>query len=451
MKLVLSLFFLVMANHALAVDNYELSSSELKQLKASSAYFKRNLGRVSVENFNDDEFRHFLKNELTACGAFSEVAEEKLRVRATAIDISDDSNGDSDVPALSGRSRTYHAKFKYELLDGENVVASWVIKTHGTSNSVTADRNMEAYLSAIKRNVRSFILTLKATYDPVGAEDARNALVALGSESDNTRSIVGSLFLGGVAVARTTAAAVDSVADGLADACRSDPSCMNGDNLRRSQANLDAQFAESQRAGAEMTSRAAAQKQQQVERQQREAAQNHVREIESHRQQDTSRQRASSQHQSNQQQTPSQPVYSNSSSGTDTSQNETSQNQRVADMGQQEPIPQRSQWVEALGTSNESSESSGVSKKSEKKAIQYKEIAVGSGRDGLQMCFHRELAEKQAYVTTDNNASRICWEEMGDGWRFDKVKFKGYIQCTKCRDGEFKCEVTDAVYVCKHY
>jgi hypothetical protein len=90
-----------------------------------------------------------------------------------------------------------------------------------------------------------------------------------------------------------------------------------------------------------------------------------------------------------------------------------------------------------------------AAKAAEKKEPESKVIAV-RGNSGL--CFSRDIAESQARTVAKNSAFDIC--DGTGGWKFPKLKFDGYIQCTACTGGErgnFRCEVDQVTYTCFRY
>ncbi len=63
-------------------------------------------------------------------------------------------------------------------------------------------------------------------------------------------------------------------------------------------------------------------------------------------------------------------------------------------------------------------------------------------------CWSRSTAMKFAHSNTRNDAQTEC-RSLGAGWSLDHEKFSGYEQCRPCgSNGEVKCAVTQAVYVC---
>lgn len=215
MKIFLLVFLAtILADNVQAEDFLELSSSELIQVKASRPYFVRNVGRVTVESKygHSEGFRNALKNLLFSSGAFDSDASDKLKVNATFLEFNRD-NADGAF------ERSYFVKVKYDLLDGEKVVGSWTIGTHGSSNVLMAEnRDGDALETTLKRNLRSFLLNLKSSFDPEDSEKARLALVEIGSESDSNglRSIVGFLVLGTGSAVKATGSAVGAMAGAMA-------------------------------------------------------------------------------------------------------------------------------------------------------------------------------------------------------------------------------------------
>lgn len=114
---------------------------------------------------------------------------------------------------------------------------------------------------------------------------------------------------------------------------------------------------------------------------------------------------------------------------------------------QQEQAPQQEQ-ARQQGQARRKAEADAASL-AEKKEPESKTIAV-RGNSGL--CFSRDIAESQARVTAKNSASDIC--DGTGGWKYPKLKFDGYIQCTACTGGEkgnFRCEVDQVTYTCLRY
>lgn len=215
----------IQINNVFANTFFDISPSESNQFKASRPYFIQRLGRVTVEADTQypflDDFRHALRNNLFESGAFNNEAENKLKLNATFLQVSQ---------SIDGFQISYALKINYNLLDGDKVIGSWIVTTQATSTSLRGDRRADYALgTATQRNIRSFLLSLKYSYDPAGSEVARQALIDLGGESNsdamNISSLAGYLILGTATAVKTTASVAGTVLTGLADVCRSDPSC----------------------------------------------------------------------------------------------------------------------------------------------------------------------------------------------------------------------------------
>jgi hypothetical protein len=121
--------------------------------------------------------------------------------------------------------------------------------------------------------------------------------------------------------------------------------------------------------------------------------------------------------------------------------------QREQDRQQEQAAQRQRQSSYASSSSSNFGSSQAPSRTQEKRAPEYKDISVGSGRGNT--CLSRQIAEDLANTGTKNRAYKICGD-LGDGWSFDKIKFAGYLECTKCSGGEYICEITGATHVCKH-
>ena len=74
-------------------------------------------------------------------------------------------------------------------------------------------------------------------------------------------------------------------------------------------------------------------------------------------------------------------------------------------------------------------------------------IIVMNGKNDA--CQVRETALKSAHLDAKHQANDECYE-LGDNWKYDQEVFSGFEQCNQCgSSGEYKCEVTQAKYMCR--
>lgn len=485
---------LLLASSAWSAD-LELTSSEERQLHASRPYFNRNLGRVTLEadnaclycgNFSPSFYRsskeeildrlfsakQLLKAQLQASGVFTDASDNKLGLRVTVLSmVHDSSDGNNDKFSISsGVSMITQVKLNYELLDKTNVVASWQISTKATSNSVGQhDRIIESTDIALTRNIRAFILKLKMDYDPTESSEARESLAELDGETDNTRSILGYLVVGGAVTGQAAIKTASVVSKGMADACRSDPSCANGEGSRRAQANLDATIANSNRQNAEMYERGVRQRQQQIQNdraEQKDRAESDAAWAKLNQPRSTSVTSARSSAQ------PQIQTYNYQAQGnTGASQQDQERQRKEAQvqlnakqqarnrndeqLQQQARVqPRNSPSLASVSNSGSSRNSSNQQVSNTPKQSTAATRTVTAEGDS-ELCHSRPTAESQARVGAELDARKEC-EALGEGWGFDKekVRFAGYLGCTPCtsrwEQGNFRCKVTQAMYNCRH-
>lgn len=202
---------LLLAGCAWAGDySFDLPDAELKELKASSPYFNRRFGRITVESQvrTDalDEFRGALRDAFFASDAFDGEGEGRLSVQVKVLELT--RIGDN-FPL------SYRARIRYELYDKADKVGAWEIGSYGTSTNFTGNtREGHALTLALQRNIRGFFLTLKSELDPREAAQARAALDRLQGEhqSDqmNASALAGYLVMGGATVVKAVGSAAEA-------------------------------------------------------------------------------------------------------------------------------------------------------------------------------------------------------------------------------------------------
>lgn len=189
---------------------FELPDLELRELKASSPYFNRRFGRVTVESRVAadflDEFRGALRDTFFASGVFDGEGERRLSVRVVINELT--KTGD-------GFPISYRAGLTYELYDKDEKVGAWQIGSYATStNFAGSTRDGHALTLALQRNIRGFFLNLKSSFDRKEAADAKLALDRLQgeykSDSINVSALAGYLVMGGASVVKAAGSAADT-------------------------------------------------------------------------------------------------------------------------------------------------------------------------------------------------------------------------------------------------
>lgn len=188
-------------------------------------------GKKHVENRINNDYLTFLKKHLHESGVFPGTVQDRVSLNAVLLDIkhvsSIGASAESKNLVTSGAILTTKIALRYELIDQEQVVGSWVVSTLARSNGVNpGTRLADSTDIALKRNVRSLLLRIIADFSPENSIRANQALAAIGSEVDSTRTVVGYMLMGigktvnttaGVVAEAVTFAAQNSgaIADGL--------------------------------------------------------------------------------------------------------------------------------------------------------------------------------------------------------------------------------------------
>jgi hypothetical protein len=232
-----------------------LTEQETKEVTASSAAFTKRLGRVSFTRGNacincgdfsdamnigrdhvvkriDSDFLALMKKQLLQSGIFPENIKDRISLRATLTDLKQESSIGAEAeyqrPLTSGAILSTKVSVRYELIDQDQVVGTWDVTTKSSSNSLNpSTRLAESIDTALKRNLRIFLLKILTDYSESDSARAKLSLAALDGETDHTRTVFGYLVFGTTRTISATASATGSVLSAVAESCKSDPSCAN--------------------------------------------------------------------------------------------------------------------------------------------------------------------------------------------------------------------------------
>lgn len=221
-----------------------LTEPEIQEIR-SPALFTRRLGRISfnpngwkfqpgafwdaagdgyshIESRISNDYLSLLRDQLYQSGIFPNEVKDRVALNVSMLEFKQSSSVGADMeqknPLTSGSVLTTRVTMSYELMLDDKPVGAWRITTSAASNSIIPyARPKESTDTALKRNLRSFVLRIIADFSPEQAPRANAALAALGSETDNTRTVIGYLVLGAGKVANATATAVGTVASALAE------------------------------------------------------------------------------------------------------------------------------------------------------------------------------------------------------------------------------------------
>lgn len=143
------------------------------------------------------DFRAQLKQAVLESGVLRGTG-PRLRWRATLEKFAPSSTvsayEERQHPLTAGAVLTIRTAVRYELLEGDKVLAGWLIESHGSSG--TLQKWDEACGRALARNLRKFFASLKQDLVPdlTAAEISQIALID--GERDGRRSLVGNVMLG---------------------------------------------------------------------------------------------------------------------------------------------------------------------------------------------------------------------------------------------------------------
>ncbi|MBI5924619.1 MAG: hypothetical protein HY836_03400 [Aquabacterium sp.] len=261
-----ALALIALPSHAL--EPLAWTAEEVALARSPQALFNFRLGRVSFERgevcmncgdyFNADghddmlvsdrmgTFRDFLKTSLQESGLFSTDAKDRLAIRATLLAFERNSTAGrraEQESIVTGATLVAAAKIRYELMRGDEQLASWTVATRAGSNRIIVhDRLTETLDKVLKRNIQSLLLRIRADYaDAVDRQKASVTLQALAADSnvDNTRSIGEALLLGVGKTIRATANVAAASVEFIAQ---------NGDAIQQGVDSVNRQQAANQRA-----------------------------------------------------------------------------------------------------------------------------------------------------------------------------------------------------------
>ncbi len=174
------------------------------------------IGVSHIEGRLNHWFPQLLKQEIGASTLFAP-SPRSLVVKSQLLAIDQHSSvgarAERASTMTSGAVLTTKVAVQYDLVDGGNVVGSWVVTTSARSNSLVASTRLTENIDgALKRNVRAFLLRLVADNSPSDSVRATQALASLQSEVDNKRIVLAYLVYGATKTVTTTAGVIG---DGL--------------------------------------------------------------------------------------------------------------------------------------------------------------------------------------------------------------------------------------------
>jgi len=230
MRLILLVLLASMACSLLCPTAWALNSvclSDAESLLSGSDHplMSRRLGRVTIEikapclNCGDTflagssnvaimvseiltgDFLNEVKRQLRSNGVLDRQSEERISLQVNVLKISHDSS----MGAYKERKSlfTYDGTtassitLEYIFSDGANKILRIPISSIGTSDSVDSNfRIHESMAASLKKNLRLFLLGIKAALDPAFARKAEAAMQQIAGQNESTRSLVGSFVSG---------------------------------------------------------------------------------------------------------------------------------------------------------------------------------------------------------------------------------------------------------------
>lgn len=253
---ILTLFLLLFSTTAVS-SIVELSSEEQRQLAFREPALEYSPGPVTVavkggvcfncgdyfypEGIENDylkiykmDFRSLLKKTIQESGILRNEG-KRLTWRATLEQF----QGSSTVRAFEERKHsltagavlTINTVVRYELLEGETVLASWLIESSGRSG--TLQKWQEASGRAFSRNLRKFFASLKQDLVQDLSPEEKILIARIDNETDGKRSLVGNVFLGLARTGSATGKVVQGTMEVLAAAAPAIEQANN--NIQKSQ------------------------------------------------------------------------------------------------------------------------------------------------------------------------------------------------------------------------
>lgn len=148
------------------------------------------------------DFRTQLKTVIQGSGLLKGTG-PRMVLQATLEDFKGSSSVDASTesrnPLSSAAVLTITTVVRYEMLEGERVLASWIVESRGSSGSM--QKWEEACGRSLARNIRKFMAGLKQDLVQDLTPEERAFIAQVDQERDSKRSLIGNIMVG---VAKTT-------------------------------------------------------------------------------------------------------------------------------------------------------------------------------------------------------------------------------------------------------
>lgn len=148
------------------------------------------------------DFMTELKQQLRSNGVLSRTATQRLSLEVTLMAISHDhtkgASAQRAAPMTNGGELVTTLTLQYVIQEGDRKILQQAITTRGASSSFGDFAPPEALSTALGKNLRIFLLGLKAALAPSFMPVAEKHIQDIDSEHEDTRSLLG-YFLKGMA------------------------------------------------------------------------------------------------------------------------------------------------------------------------------------------------------------------------------------------------------------